>query len=192
MDGAAALLDAVLRYAVLATALAAGVVALTHWAVRAGHLPPFGTVATTVRRLSDPALRPVEGTLRRLGRNPQDAPLWLLGLTVLGGVIVLSATRWVLGLALHLLSLRGAGPGAWARTLAGLAFDLAILALIVRVIGSWFGAGRYGPLRPAWVLTDWLVEPIRRRLPGVGPIDLSPLVAWVLLVLARSLVLALL
>jgi uncharacterized protein YggT (Ycf19 family) len=46
--------------------------------------------------------------------------------------------------------------------------------------------------RPAWLLTDWLVEPIRRRLPPFGPLDLSPLVAYFALVLLRALVFSLL
>ena len=36
------------------------------------------------------------------------------------------------------------------------------------------------------VLTDWLIEPIRRILPPVGMIDFSPLVAWLLLSLVRG------
>jgi uncharacterized protein YggT (Ycf19 family) len=65
-----------------------------------------------------------------------------------------------------------------------------VMALLVRVIGTWFGAGRRGRLRPAWVMTDWLVEPIRRRLPALGPVDVSPIVAWFVLILARALLLA--
>jgi YggT family protein len=36
-------------------------------------------------------------------------------------------------------------------------------------------------MRPAYALTDWLVEPIRRVLPPVGMFDLSPLAAWFVL-----------
>jgi uncharacterized protein YggT (Ycf19 family) len=32
-------------------------------------------------------------------------------------------------------------------------------------------------MRPAYVLTDWIVEPLRRALPPLGVFDLSPLAA---------------
>ena len=40
-------------------------------------------------------------------------------------------------------------------------------------------------------LTDWLIDPIRRLLPPVGMIDLSPMVAWLVLWIARGVVLRL-
>src|SRR5439155_638150 len=36
-------------------------------------------------------------------------------------------------------------------------------------------------LRPAYALTDWVVEPIRRVLPPTGGLDWSPLAAWLAL-----------
>jgi YggT family protein len=189
----AALIDLILRILILAAAAAAGIVALTHWAVRARHLQPFGGWPRLVRRLSDPLLRPLERRLVRLGRNPQEAPWWLFGLAVAGGILALSLSRWLIGFALTVAGLQGAQPTVWLRFGLGLLFDLLILALVLRVVGSWFGLSRYRwPGRPAWLLTDWLVEPIRRRLPPFGPLDLSPLIAWFALVLLRSLVLGLL
>jgi YggT family protein len=47
-------------------------------------------------------------------------------------------------------------------------------------------------MRPIVFLTDWLLEPLRRLIPPLGMFDISPLVAWLLLILARSLVLGLL
>jgi uncharacterized protein YggT (Ycf19 family) len=146
----------------------------------------------TVRRLSDPVVRPLERTLVRGGRNPQDATFWLFGITLVAGVAALSLSRWIVGLLLQVASLAGAGPMAWLRVGTGVAFDVLMLALMVRVIGSWFGTGRSGRLRPAWLVTDWLVEPIRRRLPAMGPVDISPIVAWFVLVVLRSILLAVL
>jgi len=80
----AALFDLVLRSLILAAALAAGLVALTHWAVRSRHLEPFGGWARMVRRLSDPLLLPIERRLVRLGRSPQEAPFWLFGVVLIG------------------------------------------------------------------------------------------------------------
>ncbi|MCL4866027.1 MAG: YggT family protein, partial [Gemmatimonadales bacterium] len=35
--------------------------------------------------------------------------------------------------------------------------------------------------------TEWLVAPIRRRMPPMGPFDLSPIVAYFALILLRAL-----
>jgi len=54
------------------------------------------------------------------------------------------------------------------------------------VISSWFGIFRYSRwIRPAYLLTDWIVVPIRRLLPPTGMFDFSPLVAWLVLYLLR-------
>jgi YggT family protein len=180
------LLDTVLRLGVLAAAAGAAVVALTHWAVRSGRIPAFGPWARGVRKLSDPVLRPLERALVRWGRNPQQAPLWLLGLVIVSGILVLTFARWLVGFMLTLDSLRHAGPRAWISFAVDLGFNVLLLALLIRVVGSWLGAGRYHRLtRPCYLLTDWLVEPIRRRLPPLGPVDASPVVAYIGLLVLR-------
>jgi YggT family protein len=61
-------------------------------------------------------------------------------------------------------------------------FGLINLALIVRVVGSWFGIGRWTTwMKPFYYLTEWFLAPLRRMLPTVGPLDISPLVAWLVL-----------
>jgi YggT family protein len=43
-------------------------------------------------------------------------------------------------------------------------------------------------MRPIVVLTDWILEPLRRVLPPFGPLDLSPLVAYFILWIAERVV----
>jgi YggT family protein len=138
--------------------------------------------------VSDPVLKPIERRLARRGGNPQDATFWLLGIAVVGGLLLITATRWITGLVLTLVQLAGAPPGVWVRVAIDWAFGMLTLALLVRVIGSWFGASPYTSriMRLAHRLTDWIVVPIRRVLPTMGMIDLSPLVAYLALVLIRS------
>lgn len=124
------------------------------------------------------------------GRNPQDAPLWLAGAVLLAGLALILAVRWLLGTAVLLNAMRGAGSGAWLRFAISGVFSLLMTAILIRVVGSWLGAGRYNRwMRPLYRVTDWLVEPIRRRLPPFGPIDLSPVAAYLLLLLLREAVL---
>src|SRR3989475_9506098 len=65
-------------------------------------------------------------------------------------------------------------------------YRILVAALVVRVIAAWFGYFRYTRwIRPAYALTDWLVEPIRRVLPIAGGVDWSPLAAWLVLVVLK-------
>ena len=183
-------LDFVVRALVVAALLYACVVALTHWALRNRRLNPFGAWPRLVRRMSDPVLRAVERRVIQAGGSPQDAPLWMIGAVVVGGLLLLSVTRWLFGGIARLDYLADAGPSVWLRALVGAAFNVVMIALFIRVIGSWFGVSRYRRwMRPVYAVTDWIVEPIRRLLPPVGMVDFSPMVAWLILWVLRGFVL---
>jgi YggT family protein len=142
-----------------------------------------------VQRWSRPVVRPLERRLMRAGANPVDAPLWLLGAVAVAGLLATGTIRWLAGAGTMLYAMRGAGAQAWILFAVNAALSLLMLAILIRVIGSWLGAGRYNKLmRPVYLLTDWLIEPIARRLPPLGRIDLSPLIAYVLLLLLRGLI----
>ena len=178
----------VVRGAVALCCGAAGVVALTHWLVRRGTLSRFSAWARFVRGASGPAVKAVEGQLLRRGGNPQDAPYWLLGVAVVGGLVLISVVEWILEYAASVTWAVHNGPRGILAFLVLSACDLLALAIFVRVIGSWFGIGRYTPwMRPFYIVTDWLIEPIRRRLPPMGMIDFSPMVAWLAVIIARAL-----
>ena len=171
----------------------ASIVALTHWAVRRRKIGPFGAWPRLVRRLSDPVLLPLERRVIRFGGSPQDAPLWLLGVVILGGLLLLSFVNWLLGMAGTVTALASARPRDWVRLLVSWAFTLVMGAIFIRVIASWFGISEYRRwMRPLVLLTDWIIQPIRRRLPPSGMIDFSPMLAWLLLWLARGLVVGML
>ncbi len=169
------------------------VVLLTHSAVRRGILAPFGWWPRAVRRASDPVLRPVERRLLSAGANPQDAPLWLLGIVAVAGLLTMSLAGWAAGSIELIAAMRGARPVEWLRLGVGAGSSLLMGAIIVRVIASWLGLGRYSRwMRPFYLLTDWIIEPLRRRLPPMGLLDLSPFVAYLLLLLLRSVLLGVL
>jgi YggT family protein len=188
-----ATLDLVARTLVVVALVYASAVGLTHWAVRRRRITPFGAWPRLVRRASDPILLPLERRIIRSGGSPQDAPLWLLGLVIAGGLLLLTLVHWLAGFVVTLDHLSASGPRAWLRFVASTLFSVLMIALFVRVIASWFGISPYRPwMRLAIGLTEWLIGPIRRILPPVGMIDFSPLVAWLVLSLVRSFVLSLL
>jgi YggT family protein len=183
-------LDTLTRGIVVVALAYASIVALTHWAVRRRKIGPFGAGPRLVRRLSDPVLLPLERRVIRFGGSPQDAPLWLLGLVILGGLLFLSLVNWLLGMAGAMAAMAAAGPREWTRLLVGWAFTLVMAAIFIRVIASWFGVSEYRKwMRPLVFVTDWIIRPIRRLLPPAGLIDFSPMVAWLVLWVARGLVL---
>ena len=186
-------LDTVARAVVIVAMVYASIVALTHWAVRRRKIGPFGLLPRVVRRVSDPVLLPLERRVIRFGGSPQDAPLWLLGIVILGGLILLSLTHWLIGTLGMLGALAHASPRDWIRILVGWAFSLVMAAIFIRVIASWFGVSEFRPwMRPLVFLSDWIIRPIRRALPPAGMIDFSPMVAWLVLWVARAFVLGML
>jgi YggT family protein len=185
-----ALFFVVLRYAVFAAAGLVLLGAFAAMAVQARAISPFGAPARTIRRLTDPLLRPIEHRVLRAGGNPQSAPWWLVGIAVVGGIVLVSGLEWIAGQVLLLSAAASAGPGYALRLAVDWLFSLVILALIVRVIGSWIGATRYTRwMRPFVFLTEWLLAPLRRVIPPFGMFDITPVAAWLLLELLRPYVL---
>jgi len=173
--------------------LYAAVVALTHWAVRSRRLEPFGGWARFVRRISDPVILPLERRVIGAGGSPQNAPYWLLAVVIAAGLILMSLTAWLIDAVTRLQWMSQSGPRVWLGFLVNGVFTLLMTAILIRVIGSWFGIGPYRKwMRPFYVLTDWLIDPIRRILPPFGMFDFSPMVAWLVLYVVRGFVLGLL
>jgi YggT family protein len=188
-SGVVATIDLVLRGLIVAALAGGAAVAATHWAVRSKRLNAFGAWPRFVRRTSDPLLQPLERRVVRMGGNPQHAPFWLLGVVVAAGLVAIWLFRWIAGMALAVGVLAGGGPVAWAGALLRVAFAVVKFALIVRVIASWFGLSPFSRwMRPVIWLTDWIIRPLRRVVPPLGPIDITPLVAWLILIVAEGVV----
>ena len=180
-----------IRYGVFALVAAAAVVATASWLVRARKVSPFSPLGRGLRSISDPVIKPVERRLVRSGGNPVHSGWWLVIGVAVAGIIGLSLLTWLVRVGGRLGSIASRGPRQLAASIVYLLHDILFFALLARVILSWVGVGRHNPwIRPAYWLTDWLVEPIRRVLPPVGMFDLSPLVALLALWILRTLVLA--
>ncbi len=173
---------AILRYTVFGVLVLATAAAVASWAVRTRRINPFSKWASFIRRSTDPILKPIEGKILQRGGNPQTAEWWLLGGTIVGGILVISMAGWIASqFRIGSVAVQR-GPGTIIRLVLYYASRIISFAIVIRVIGSWFGAGRQTRLmRPMYFLTDWIVEPLRRIIPPFGMIDVSPLVAWFLI-----------
>ena len=171
-----------LRYLVFAAFAASVLVALASWLVRTRRISPFGALGRALRTASDPLIRPVETRLVRAGGNPVHAGWWLVVAVAAAGVLLITLWNWLVDTAYAVTAAFAAGPRAAIALTVVVAYRIIVAALVVRVLAGWFGYFRYARwLRPAYALTDWLVEPIRRVLPPAGGLDWSPLAAWLVL-----------
>lgn len=181
------------RAVVVLALVYAGLIAVTHWAVRSRRINPFGAWPRAMRKLSDPVLLPLERRIVRAGGGPQNAPLWLLAIVVGAGLVLLSLTSWLIGTVASLQLVAQGGPRIWVQVLVSAVFTVLMTAILIRVVASWFGIGEYRSwMRPIYGLTSWLIDPIRRILPPFGMFDFSPMVAWLVLYLLRGFVMGML
>jgi len=73
--------------------------------------------------------------------------------------------------------------------LIALVLTVFLVAVIIQVILSWINPGQYNPvIGLVHKLSDPVLKPIRRLIPSVGGIDLSPLFATLLLLVAKMLI----
>lgn len=173
------------RQALFVLAVIVGVIALVDWLVRTRRLNPFGPIARFCRRFVDPLMVPVERRIVRAGGQPTSAPWWTLVFVVVGGLLLVTVLNFLGGFFVQLLW-GTSSPGRFGVLLLSWMFALIRIALIVRVLSSWFQISPYSKwIRWSYVLTEWMLAPLRRMLPLFGPIDVSPLVAILLISLLQ-------
>jgi YggT family protein len=169
-----------------AVLLIAAVIATLTWAVRTRRIDPFGGIARFVRKRVDPVLAPVERRLGRTGVAAANMPFMavlVLLMIMAGAVFIVGGLRDVL-VSAYVATSRG--PSGLLSLAVRWTFGVLQLALLVRVITSWVG-GTYSALgRLSVRLTDWFLVPLRRMLPPMGGLDISPILAWFLLGLVQS------
>ena len=66
--------------------------------------------------------------------------------------------------------------------------DLLTMLILLRVILSWFRHDAHGLMNLLYQATEPILAPIRRAIPAFGVYDLSPLIALVLIKIARILI----
>lgn len=179
----------VLRYALFGAAVIAGVVAAIDWAVRTRRINPFGGTARFFRRTVDPLMVPIERRVVRTGGRPSSAPLWALGVVVVGGLLLIALLDFVARQLAFAAAAFSVGPGGVLALLVGWTFALLRIALIVRVISSWVRVSPYSRwVRWSYAFTEWMLAPLRRIIPLLGGIDITPIVAYLLLGLLEGVV----
>jgi YggT family protein len=177
---------ALVRVALFWLAAFVALVAALDWLVRTRRVPPFGALARFCRRYVDPMLAPIERRVVRRGGLPASAPWWALGVVVVGGLLLLALLEFLGRLFLQ-VAWGASSPGRFGLLLVSWTFTVLRVALIVRVISSWFQISPWSKwIRWSFVLTEWMLAPLRRIVPTFGPVDITPMVAFILLMILQS------
>jgi YggT family protein len=172
----------VVRYTVLAVAVVFAVFCVLDWLVRTRRINLFGPMARFARSRIDPVLEPIERKVVNAGGNPQTAPLWGLAAVVIGGILLISVLDFIRAQVIGVAYASRGGPYGLFQLFVGWTFDLLRIAILVRVISSWLPVSPYSKwVRWSYVISEPILKPLRHVIPSIGPIDITPIIAYFLL-----------
>ena len=172
-------ISAILRTGLLVGGALLAVVAGADWAVRTRRINPFSGLARFMRLNVDPRLIGVERQVARAGGHPSTTPWWGLLAYIVIALMVIAGFDLVGQLVREVLFATSVGASGIAGLLFHWTFAFLRVALLVRVIGSWFprAAGSVW-LRWSFGATEWILLPLRRVVPSFGMIDITPIIAY--------------
>lgn len=151
-------------------------------------LNPFGWASRTIRRLTDGLIVPVRGGLRNFGIDPKFAPLVAILLVILLGYFVLQLVDTIFFTIAGVIT--SVQIGAVVAVLGFLLYGLIsiyILLIVIRIVFSWGMVSYTNRIMRFLVdVTEPLLGPLRRMIPPLGWIDISPFVAFLILWLFRA------
>jgi len=141
----------------------------------------YNPISQFVVKATNPLLRPLHRVIPRAGRIDLAAVTLALVLQMAAITILF----WMGG--------QGLAPAAifvWSlHELLGLLLNIFIFAILIQAVLSWVNPGVYNPVSGLLAtLTDPVLRPVRRFIPPVSGLDLSPLAAIIGLQVVKMLV----
>ncbi|HVE78430.1 MAG TPA: YggT family protein [Gemmatimonadaceae bacterium] len=183
----------VLRRAFLVLGVTLAIICLVDWLIRTRRINPFSRVSRFFRQRVDPLFAPMERRIVRGGGMPTAAPWWTLAAFVILAIVSLSLLEFLIRQVALMDLASGRGPRGILRVLVSWTFALVQIAILVRVVSSWVRVSPYSPwVRWAFVLSEPVLRPLRRVIPSIGMVDITPIVAYFALMLLQGFVLSLL
>jgi YggT family protein len=191
MAGADAAIQ-LLRTALLSVALVFGAVCVLDWAVRTRKISPFNAVARFCRSTVDPFLAPIERKVVRAGGTPASAPLWALTAIVVGGILLLTFIDFLRLEIVRAILASDEGSAGIFHLLVSWTFTILRAALLVRVVSSWLPVSPYSKwVSWSYKLSEPILVPLRKVVPTLGMLDITPIIAYFLLGFLQSFLLRL-
>src|ERR1044072_3195479 len=151
-------------------------------------LNPFAWTSRTIRRLSDGLVIPVRGGLRSFGADPKFAPLVVILIAIVLGYFLLELVTSIAATVAGVIVSAQLGAFFWVLgfILYGL-LKIYSLLILIRVMFSWAMLS-YSNRLMRWLIDvpEPLLGPLRRVVPPLGRFDISPIVAWLILLLLQG------
>jgi len=142
----------------------------------------YNPVSQFLIKITQPLLKPMRRYIPAVGRLDSSSLVLALLLQMLANFIILAVKGVAISIiALALLSFAN---------LLKMVLDIFVYAIFAGALLSWFATGAYSTAASLlYSLTEPVLSVCRRLVPDFGGIDLSPLVALVLLQLVKMVVL---
>lgn len=172
-----------LTWAVEAAIVALVVLMILRMIANAADLNPFSWASRTIRRLSDAFVMPARRALSGFGVDPKFAPLIVILITILLGWFFLWLTEEVAATLIGLIiSVQAANPIMGLGFIIYGALSVYIVFIFMRIVFSW-GMVSYSNRLMRFLVntTEPLLGPLRRIIPPLGVMDISPIFAFLIL-----------
>jgi len=172
-----------LTWAVKAVIVAIIVLMVLRMIADAADLNPFTWASRTIRRLTDAFVLPIRRFLLGFGVDPKLSPLLVILVTILLGWFFLwlseELAQTILGV---LLSIKGARPIAAIGFIIYGALSVYNVLIFMRIVFSWGMVSHSNRLMRFLVnVTEPLLGPLRRMIPPLGMMDISPIFAFIII-----------
>ena len=177
----------ILRTVLLSIAAVFAAICVLDWAVRTRKISPFNGIARFCRSTVDPIIAPVERSVVRAGGTPAAAPLWALAVIVIGGILLLTLLDMIRLEVVKTIIASNQGAAGIYHLLVSWTFTILKTAIVVRVISSWLPISPYSKwVRWSYQLSEPMLAPLRRFVPAFGGLDITPILAYILLSIIES------
>jgi YggT family protein len=182
------LIFSIINAAIKVIAIATVVLLLLRLLVTFADLNPFGWISLTLRRLTDPLVNPMKRVMINIGADPKYTPIVVILIVILVGYFALSISTDVLGIILTLIL--AVQSGSLTGLIGGILYallSLYSLLILLRILFSWVTVSYSNRFMRFLVnVTDPLLVPLRRMIPPVGMFDISPIVAFFIIMLLQA------
>ncbi|MEP6569800.1 MAG: YggT family protein [Acidobacteriota bacterium] len=177
-----------LNWAIVAVIVAVIAIVLLRFVANLANPNPFGWTSLTIRRLTDPIISPVRRVLARFGVDPKYAPLVTILLTILLGWFSLQLLTSLANTCAGIIT--GVGSHAVVPLIGYILYGLLSfysLLIFIRILTSWVTVS-YGNRLMRFLVnaTEPLLGPLRRMIPPVSGLDISPIVAFIIIWLFQA------
>jgi YggT family protein len=181
------LIFSIINAAIKVIAIATVVLMLLRLLITFADLNPFGWISLTLRRLTDPLVNPMKRVMINIGADPKYTPIVVILIVILLGYFALSISGDVLGIIAILIF--AVQSGSLTVLIGGVLYallSLYSLLILLRILFSWVTVSYSNRFMRFLVnVTDPLLVPLRRMIPPVGMFDISPIVAFFIIMLLQ-------